>query len=117
MIPRLFCAALALGAAFVATPAAAQSNPDVRCFILSNKYAQAGGSSQAKAAGQMGFLYFLGRIDGRLSDAQLRAAVARESASLNQRPAAAPAEMARCAQQVQAAGKKIQSFSTAAPKR
>ena len=96
--------------ALIGAPGLAQSSGDVRCLLLSNAFAQSANTDEAKKAGQTGALFFLGRIDGRWNDAQLRAAIAAHQKTI--KPATAGPEMQACMQQLQASYKKLQ---TAAP--
>ncbi len=101
---RKILAAASLSA-LVSTPCLAQSTDDVRCLVLSNAFAQAGNTAEAKKAGQSGALFYLGKIDGRWNDAQLRVAIAQQQKTL--RVANAGPEMQGCTQRMQASIKKL----------
>ena len=94
-------------AAIVAAPAQSQSTADVRCLILSNAFAKAGGTAQMKRAAEFSALYYLGRIDTRLNDAQLRAAVTEQQKNI--KLASAGTEMQACARRVQASTRRLQN--------
>ena len=95
----------ALGSA----PCLAQSTDDVRCLVLSNAFAKIGSTAEAKKAGQSGAAFYLGKIDGRWNDAQLRAAIAQHQKTLKV-PNAGP-EMKLCMQRMQASYEKLQALA------
>ena len=91
----------------LSTPCLAQSTDDVRCLLLGNAFAQGGNTPEAKKSGQSGALFYLGKIDGRWTDAQLRAAIAQQQKTLKADKAGP--EMQVCMQRVEASYKKLQA--------
>jgi len=91
------------------TPCLAQSTDDVRCLVLSNAFAKIGSTAEAKKAGESGAVFYLGKIDGRWNDAQLRAAIAQHQKTLKV-PNAGP-EMKVCMQRMQASYEKLQALA------
>ncbi len=81
MFRKIFLVA-AGSSALVSTACLAQSADDVRCLLLSNAFAQGANTAEAKKAGQTGALFYLGKIDGRWNDAQLRAAIAQQQKTI-----------------------------------
>lgn len=108
---RMIFLIAASSSALVSTSSLAQSVDDVRCLLLSNAFAQGANTDEAKKAGQAGALFYLGRIDGRWNDAQLRTAIAQQQKSIT--PAKAGAEMQACMRRVEASYKKLQATSPA----
>ena len=97
-------------------PGAAQSASDVRCLVLANGFAKGGSTAEAKQAGQLAAHYFLGKVEGRSNDAQLRAAIAQQQKTIV--VARAGADMQTCMQQITASAKKLQGAGgQPAPKR
>lgn len=92
-----------------AAPAAAQSVADVRCLVLSNAFAQGASKAEAKQAAQSSAFYYLGKIDGRWSDAQLSKALLEQARSI--KLASAGGEMQECARRMQASAVKLQSLA------
>lgn len=76
-MPRHFVsAALALSLlAFPMSASAQAGDPDVRCLIVSNIFAQKEADPQRKQFATLAVSFYLGRIDARLTQAQFRAAV------------------------------------------
>ena len=110
---RVLSLAAATGAIFMSTPGRAQSQGDVRCLMLSNAFAKslnASGSTntEAQKAAQSAALFYLGKVDGRWSDAQLRATVTQQQKTIS--VANAGAGMQKCMQQMQASAKKMQEI-------
>ena len=112
MLRKILLVAAASGA-LVSTSSLAQSTDDVRCLLLSNAFAQGGTSAEAKKAGQSGALFYLGRVDGRWNEAQLRAEIAQQQKSLKADKAGP--EMQICMQRVEASYKKLQALAPPAP--
>lgn len=108
-MPRKIFLIAAGSAALVSTPSLAQSAGDVRCLLLSNAFAQNASNAEAKKAGLSGALFYLGRIDGRWNDAQLRAAIDQQRKSL--RADKAGPEMRVCMQKVEASYNRLQSVA------
>lgn len=105
-------AAAASGLLF-STGAAAQAPADVRCLVLSNAFAQGGSTAELKRAAQSSAFFYLGKIDGRWSDAQLRSALVEQAKSI--KPANAGAEMQDCVRRMQASAVKLQSLAPRPP--
>ena len=72
----------AASVALVSTPSFAQSAADVRCLILSYEFIRAGKTDAMKKTAQLAGIFYLGKIDGRYSDAQLRSALAQQQKTL-----------------------------------
>jgi hypothetical protein len=110
---RKFCLAAAATAAFLAAgPAAAANAEDVRCFMLSNLFAQKAATDQAKKLAQASGFYYLGKLQG-MSDAELRRLIAEQQKQITQ--ATASRDMQTCAKAVQSSGMRIQSFAPPQP--
>ena len=108
MLRNIFLVA-ASSCVLVSTAGSAQSTDDVRCLMLSNAFAQGGSTPEAKKAAQSGGLFFLGRIDGRWTDVQLRAAIAQHQKTLKVDKAGP--EMQACLRRVEASYKKLQAIA------
>jgi len=111
MIIRTFAAALVvLG---LVSSAHAQTVPDdVRCLVLSNMFAKAGGDARIKEAAAQSLLYFVGRLDGRANAQTITAAMRAQAATMNTQTA--PAQMGACAARLQRAQQMIQTAARAA---
>ena len=103
-----FC--LAVSALAAAAPAAAAPAQDVRCFMLSNIFAQKASTDQAKKMAEVSGFYYLGKLQG-MGDADLRRLIAEQQKQITN--ANAPGDMQTCARTVQASGQRIQSFAPA----
>lgn len=112
MLRKILLVAAASGV-LVSTSSLAQSTDDVRCLLLSSAFAHGGTSAEAKTAGQSGALFYLGRVDGRWNEAQLRAAIAQQEKTLKADKAGT--EMQICMQRVEASYKKLQALAPPAP--
>lgn len=67
---------LAAGLSLLPTVAQAQTaDPDVRCMLVSNVFAEKEPDAKKKQVAILSVTYYLGRIDAKLSPAQFRAAV------------------------------------------
>ena len=102
---------LALAGALLATSgaAAAQSATDARCIVLSNAFAgQSKDANQQKIAEDTLYFY-LGRISGQPTAAQMKAAMDAQAKTLTD--ATAGAQMGECVKAVQA---KVQLLQTLA---
>lgn len=93
------------------SPAVAQTAPDdLHCFLLSNVFAKAEKDAKLKMQAAQATMFYLGKIDGRVSAQALRAAM---TAPLN--PQTAGAQMTACAQRLgrteQALQQTIQSLA------
>jgi len=106
----------AISSVLVATPCQAQSTEDVRCLLLSNEVAQRATAPAQKKAAESGAWFFLGRIDGRWNDAQLRAAVAEQQKTLKTIKAEkAGPEMLACMRRVDASYKTLHGLAMRSP--
>jgi hypothetical protein len=111
MIIRTFAAALVvLG---LVSSAHAQTVPDdVRCLVLSNMFAKAGGDARIKEAAAQSLLYYMGRLDARANAQAITAAMRTQGATINAQTA--PTEMSACAARLQRAQQMIQAAGRAA---
>lgn len=92
-----------------ASPAAAQNiNQDVRCLMVSNLFSVAAKDPKARQLAAIAGFFYLGRLDGRLTDAQLEARIKSEQASLTN--ANAGSTMQRCGEYMQQRGKALQTI-------
>lgn len=112
MFRRFSLTASAVGILLAAAPASAATAQDVRCFMLSNLFAQRAGTDQAKKLAQASGFYYLGKLQG-MGDADLRRLIAEQQKQIT--PANASRDMQTCARTVQASGQRIQSFAPAQP--
>jgi hypothetical protein len=109
VIEKSLAAALAL-ASLVSTPAIAQSSSgDVRCFLLSNAFALRASNDEAKQVARTSAFFYLGRLDGRMTDTQLQAAIALQRSTLT--AAKAGPEMQGCIVKLRASSENIQRLS------
>ena len=106
---KAFTGAACLGAVFIAAPASAQSNNDVKCLLASNLFAKAAKDPKARTAAEASKLYFLGRIHGRMSAAQVRTEMLAQQKAINSKNAGAT--MNGCARQMEAGIKMIQGVT------
>jgi len=110
-VSRKFCLTVSAAAALVAAaPATAAPAEDVRCFMLSNLFAQKAATDQAKKVAQSSAYYYLGKLQG-MGDADLRRLIAEQQKQITQ--ASASSDMLACARTVTASGQRIQSFAPA----
>lgn len=121
-MPRHVPALLALLATLAgpAAPAAAQAvDPDVRCLMLSNFFTNAEKDPARKQMALASATFFLGRIDARLSPAQLKAQIVGMGKAIN-KDNAGPL-MTACARQLAAKQRSMvaisQSLAAAQPKK
>lgn len=95
--------------AFAGAPAAAQDvKTDVRCLIASNVFAKAATDEKVRQVASAAGFYYFGRLDGRLSADQLKAALAAEQGSIN--AANAGDTMNACARQVTERSKALETL-------
>jgi hypothetical protein len=73
---------IAASMTIIATPARAQSANDVQCLLASNAASKLAKEPDAKRAAEATLHFYLGRIDGKYSDAQLAAAFTSQLPSL-----------------------------------
>lgn len=91
----------ALLAAIPASAAAPTTDEDVRCLLLSSGYARLAKDEESRRGSAMTGAFFLGRLNGRLSDAALAAAIRAQGKALPS--IAAEPLMRACAARAQAA--------------
>lgn len=108
MFRKIFVVA-ASSVALVSTACPAQSTDDVRCLLLGNAFAQGASTAEAKKVGQSGAMFYLGRIDGRWNEVQLRAAITEQQKTISADKAGP--EMQVCMQRVEASYKKLQAVA------
>ena len=98
---RSFSGLIAVGALILAAPAvAAPADHDVQCFMASNVFANADKDPARKALAAAAGLYYLGRLDARLSPDQLKAQITAQGKMLN--PQSLGPTMTACAKELQA---------------
>ena len=89
------------------SPANAQALNDVRCLLVSNLFAKAGKDPKQKTIAEVSKYYYLGRIQGRLSPAQLKTQALAQAKMLT--PATASTAMGACAKQLQASARSVEA--------
>ena len=93
-------------ASAAAAPAQAQATTDSTCLLVTNLYAIAGKEEGEKRAAQAGLYFYLGRTDGHVSTAELRA----EAAKVKKlSPPAVSSMMKLCMEEVQRRAKGVQA--------
>jgi hypothetical protein len=98
MIVRILLAGALLAAA---TPASAQAlDPDVRCMLVSNLFAQAEKDPQRKQLSAISSVFYFGKVSARLNPAQIKQQLQLLDKAV--KPAELPAVMTNCAKQFQA---------------
>jgi hypothetical protein len=113
---KFFAAALGALAAVSVAPRGAQAAPvpnarldeSVRCFVVTSMLMNMD-DPQIKSVGQMGSLYFMGRLDGALPDKDLEDRLFTLSQTLN--PAELKQDVAHCGEVLKARGAVIQGIS------
>ena len=114
MFRGMITGTLAAGALTLASAASAQPvDPDLRCFALSNAFASLEKDPLKKQLAVASTFFFLGRIDGKLSPAQIIAQLSSPAASLKQ--AEAGPLMNACAKRVQEAQRALMTTGRAVP--
>lgn len=94
----------------LSSPASARSvGNDVRCLLLSNMYVKAVKDPKGKRLAEAGSLFYLGRIDGRINDGQLKTVLQEQQKAI--KTANVAASMAECARHMQASARTIQTIS------
>ena len=91
-----YAAAVAL---FAGTPAAAQTTNDAKCLMASNLFSKAAKDPKARALGDAGKYFYLGRITGRLTEQQVRAQMVAQTKTIT--AANAGSVMSACAKQME----------------
>ena len=104
MIRKLAFAAAAL--VLASSSAYGQPVQDVKCLVLSNAFASSAGNEGTKRVAQSAAFFYLGRVDGRWTDGQLRNAIVKERKTLN--PGTAGADMQACAKRMQESVRRLQ---------
>ena len=97
----------AVAVAITATPASAQALNDVRCLLVSNLFAKGAKDPKQRTIAEVSKYYYLGRIQGRMNAAQLKAQALAQAKSLT--PATAGTAMTACAKQLQAAARSVEA--------
>ena len=107
-------AAAALAVLAAATPAsAAPSANDVRCFMLSNFFAQKADNEQGRRLALVSGFYYLGKLQ-EMGEADLRRHIVEQQKLITGSAAnSAVSQMKACAAAVNASGQRIQSFAPA----
>jgi hypothetical protein len=102
---------LAIAAALLttSTAAAAQSATDARCILLANAFAQQSKDAQAQKVAEDSLYFYLGRIGGQPTAAQMKAVMDAQAKTLTD--ANAGTLMGECVKAVQA---KVQLLQTLA---
>ena len=102
---------LAIAAALLATSTAAtaQSATDTRCILLANAFAQQSKDGQAQKVAEDSLYFYLGRIGGQPTPAQMKAVMDAQAKTLTD--ANAGSLMGECVKAVQA---KVQLLQTLA---
>lgn len=101
-------AAILAAAAFSAPLSAQDANSDVKCFMASNVFATAAADAKGRDAAVRTRFYYLGRIEARLTQAQLKAALAAQGKTFDM--ATAPATMNACVQRLDASARAVQAI-------
>lgn len=105
LLVRTAFAAVAM--AVMVTPASAQAPlNDVRCLLVSNLFAKGAKDPKQRTLAEVSKYYYLGRIQGRLNAAQLKAQALAQAKTLT--PATAGTAMTACAKQLQAAARSVE---------
>jgi hypothetical protein len=103
---------ITLAAALLTTSgaAAAQSATDARCILLGNVFAQQTKDADAQKLAQVSIYFYLGRIPGQTTAAQMKTLFDQQSKTITN--ANAGALMQDCVKPVQARIQMLQSLST-----
>jgi hypothetical protein len=106
---RIAFAAAGLAMSLTSVPAAAQTaNEDVKCLLASNLFVKAEKDPGKHQVAVLASYYYLGRVDARLSGAQLSAALKTQAPTINAENAGPT--MTACAKRVQGAAVAIQAL-------
>lgn len=104
-----YAAVAALLAAF-AGRSAAQAPADASCLLVSNIFAKQSTDANQKARAENVLFYYFGRLDGRLSESQLKGALkAAGSSALT--PQSVTTLMNNCARNMETRGQALQNIS------
>ncbi|WP_294394768.1 hypothetical protein [uncultured Sphingomonas sp.] len=99
-MPRLLTLAAAAVAAVTATSLPAQgADQDVRCLMASNLFSQAEKDPTRKQVALVSSFFYMGRLDGRVTPAQLKAQILAQGKTLTTKNAGET--MTACAKNVQ----------------
>lgn len=109
MVMRFMFAAAGAALILASVPAAAQgADEDVRCLLASNLFTKAEKDPTKREIAVLSSYFYLGRVDGRLSGAQLGAAMKAQAPTIT--PDRAGAIMTACAKRMQGAGLAIRTL-------
>lgn len=109
VFPKFKLPLAAVAIAVAAAPASAANVQDVRCFLLSSVFAQKADKDEGRKLAQATGLFYIGKLQGT-ADADLRRVIAQQQA-VNIAPAAATAEMQKCAMAVQTSLQRLQALT------
>lgn len=106
---------IALAASLLVTGAAAsaQSATDARCILLSSAYAKQTQDANAQKLAEASFYFYLGRIGGQATAAQLKTLLDAQAKTLTD--ATAPGLMNACAKEFQAKVQLLQGVGSPPP--
>ncbi len=85
MKPSIAIAALVL--ASIATPSAAQAPSDAACVLVSNLFAARSSEAAQKKLAENALYYYFGKLDARMSSAQIQAAMKQAGPSISAKTA------------------------------
>ena len=106
---RSAAAALAFAAASLGPPLYAQdTGGDVKCLMASNVFASAATDGKGREAAVRTRFYYLGRVEARLTQAQVKAALAAQGKTFDM--AAAATTMNACVQRLDAVARSMQAI-------
>jgi hypothetical protein len=115
MTARALALLVAGALAAASAPAAAQS-ADVKCLLVSNLYSKAATDAKARQLAEAAKYFYLGRVHGRFSGAQLKAQMAALQKTIT--PANAGQTMNGCTRSMQIAATAVQRVAVqAAPRK
>jgi len=111
MAQKVVMIGVALAALAYAAPAAAQSvDADVRCLLAANFFARAEKDPAKRQLSSAASVFYLGRLDARISNEQLKAAVQAQAKTM-QASSLGPT-MTACAKHLTEKGLAIRAFGT-----
>ena len=100
---------MAAALAGAGTAAAGQDvGRDVRCLLVSNAFSAGAKDPKARQIAMVAGFFYLGRLDGKLTDAQLETRIRTEQKTITN--ANAPATMQQCGQYMQQRGQALQAI-------
>ncbi len=107
MLRRTTLLAATIGTIMAAAPLAAQSvDDDARCALASNVFSKVEKAPAKKQLATLASFFYLGRLDGRLSPAQIRSALLAQGKLMKQ--ADLGTTMTACAKRLQATNTALQ---------